>query len=89
MKRWNLRIGWYCCSSYGVANSCSSFSLFSNTSIVKQTTLPRTLRDWTSNQRVHMEGSMVPATYVAEKGLVGRHQWEKRPLVLWRLDAQV
>jgi hypothetical protein len=25
---------------------------------------------------------------VAEDGLVG-HQWEERPLVLWRLDASV
>ena len=31
--------------------------------------------------RVHMEGPMAPATYVAEDGLV-RHQWEERPLVL-------
>jgi hypothetical protein len=27
---------------------------------------------------------MAPASYVAEDGLVG-HQWEERPLVLWRL----
>jgi hypothetical protein len=38
-------------------------------------------RDWTTNQRVHMEGPMAPATYVAEDGLVG-HQWEERPLGL-------
>ena len=30
---------------------------------------------------------MAPAAYVAEDGLVW-HQWEGRPLVLWRLDAQ-
>jgi hypothetical protein len=29
---------------------------------------------------------MAPAVYVAEDGLVG-HQWEERPLVLWRLEA--
>jgi hypothetical protein len=28
--------------------------------------------------RVHMEGPMAPATYVAEDGLVG-HQWESGP----------
>jgi hypothetical protein len=33
-----------------------------------------------------MEESVVPALYIAEYGLVG-HQLEKRPLVLWRLDA--
>ena len=39
-------------------------------------------------QRVHMEDPMTPATYVAEDGLIC-HQWEERPLVLWRLDAPV
>jgi len=34
------------------------------------------------------EGPMAPAAYVAEDGLF-RHQWEERPLVLWRLDAPV
>ena len=29
--------------------------------------------DWTTNQNVHMEGPMAPATYVAEASLVG-HQ---------------
>ena len=38
------------------------------------------------NQRVYLEGPMAPAEYVAEDGFIG-HQWEKRPLVLWRLDA--
>jgi hypothetical protein len=33
-----------------------------------------------------MEGPMAPAAYVAKDGL-SRHQWERRPLVLWRLDA--
>ena len=32
--------------------------------------------------RVHMEGPMAPAAYVAEKG----HQWKGRPLILWRID---
>jgi len=31
-----------------------------------------------NHQRVHMEGPMTPAAYVAEDGLV-RHQWEERP----------
>jgi hypothetical protein len=37
--------------------------------------------DWTTKQTVHMEGTMVQATYVAEDGLVG-HQQEEWPLVL-------
>jgi hypothetical protein len=39
---------------------------------------PGTSGNWTTNQRVHMEGPMALATYVAEDGLVG-HQWEERP----------
>jgi hypothetical protein len=35
----------------------------------------------TTNQRVHMEGPMGPAAYVAEDGLVGS-KGEERPLVL-------
>jgi hypothetical protein len=35
-------------------------------------------RDWTTNQRAHMEGPMAPAAYVAEVGLV-EHQWEEQP----------
>ena len=35
-----------------------------------------------------MEGPMASAAYVAEDGLV-RHQWEERPLVLWKLDDPV
>jgi hypothetical protein len=38
--------------------------------------------------RVHREGPMAPVAHVAEYGLVG-HQWEERPLVLRRLNAQV
>ena len=49
---------------------------------------PRAPRDWTTNQRVHMEGPMALATYVAEDGLVG-HQWEERPLGLRVFDAPV
>jgi hypothetical protein len=33
-------------------------------------------------------GSIVPATYVAEDGLIW-YQWEGWPLVLWRFDARV
>ena len=49
---------------------------------------PRAPRDWTTNQRVHMEGPMALATYVAEDGLFG-HQREKRPLSRRVLDASV
>jgi hypothetical protein len=49
---------------------------------------PRAPRDLTTNQRVHMYGSMAPVAYVSEDGLVG-HQWEERSLVLRRLDAPV
>ena len=34
--------------------------------------------DWTTNQRIHMEGPMVLPTYVVEDGLVG-HQLEEWP----------
>ena len=34
---------------------------------------PRASRDWTTNQRIHVEGPMALAAYVAEDGLVG-HQ---------------
>ena len=44
--------------------------------------------DWTTNHRVHMEGSMALAAYVAEDGLVG-HQWEERPSDLRVFDAPV
>jgi len=33
-----------------------------------------------------MKGAMTPDTYVAEDGLTW-HQWEGRPLVLWRFDT--
>jgi hypothetical protein len=38
-------------------------------------------RNKTTNQRIHMEELMAPATYVAEEGFV-RHQCKERPLVL-------
>jgi hypothetical protein len=41
--------------------------------------------DWTNNQRVHMEGSIALAAYVAEDGLIGQ-QWEEQPLGLRRFD---
>jgi hypothetical protein len=53
-----------------------------------QTPPPGAPRDWTTNQRVHMEGPMALATYVAEDGLVG-HQWEEKPLGLRGFDAPV
>ena len=49
---------------------------------------PGAPRNWTTNQRIHMEGPMALATYVAEGGLVG-HQWEERPLGLRVFDAPV
>lgn len=42
---------------------------------------PRAPGDWTTNQRVQIEGPMALATYVADDGLVGHH-WEERPLCL-------
>jgi hypothetical protein len=44
--------------------------------------------DWTTNQRVHKEGPIALATYMAEDGLVG-HSWEEWPLGLRVLDAPV
>ena len=44
--------------------------------------------DWTTNQRIHMEGPMVLVAYVAEDGLVG-HQWEERPSDLRVFNAPV
>ena len=49
---------------------------------------PRAPRDWTTNQRIHMEGPMALAACVAEDDLVG-HQWEERPLGLRVFDAPV
>jgi hypothetical protein len=49
---------------------------------------PRTHGDWTTNQRIHMDGPMALAAYVAEDGLVG-HQWEERPLGLRVFDVPV
>ena len=37
---WGDLVGWYCCSSYGVANHFSSFSPFSNSSIVNSMLSP-------------------------------------------------
>jgi hypothetical protein len=47
------------------------------------TSTPRTLWNYTTNQRKHMVELVALAIYVAEDGLVG-YQWEERPLVLWR-----
>ena len=52
------------------------------------TRTPKTPRDEIINQRLHMEGSITPAAYAAEDGLIW-YQWEERPLILWRLDALV
>jgi hypothetical protein len=48
---------------------------------------PQSSQGLTTNQRVHIEQPMALAKYVAEDGLVG-HQWQERPLVLWRFNAQ-
>jgi hypothetical protein len=45
---------------------------------INQPDTPKALRDETTNQGVHMEGSTAPATYVAEDGLVW-YQWEEKP----------
>jgi hypothetical protein len=37
---------------------------------------------------IYMKVIIAPVAYVAEDGHVG-HQWEERPLVLRRLNAQV
>ena len=50
--------------------------------------LPRAPRDWTTNQRIHMQGPRAPATYVAEDGLVG-YQWKVSPLGLRVFDTPV
>ena len=52
------------------------------------TSTPRAPRDYTTNQTVHMVGFMTLIEYVAEACLFG-HQWEKRPLVLWKLYVPV
>jgi hypothetical protein len=49
---------------------------------------PRAPRDWTTDQRIHVEGLMALVTYVAEDGLVG-NQWKERPLGLRVFDAPV
>ena len=41
---------------------------------------PEAPRDWTTNQRVHMEGTMGLVMYEAEHGRVG-YKWEEQPLV--------
>jgi hypothetical protein len=47
----------------------------------QQARSPGAPRDWITNQRIHMEGTMAPASYVAVDGLVG-HQWEESPWCL-------
>ena len=50
--------------------------------------LPGAPGDWTTNQRIHMEGPMALDTYVAVDDLAG-HQWEERSLGLRVFDAPV
>jgi hypothetical protein len=49
---------------------------------------PEASGDWTTNQRVHIEGPMALAAYVAEDSIVG-HQREEWPLGLWVFNALV
>jgi len=42
-------------------------------------------RNKTAKQRVHMEGTRAPDAFVTEDCLIW-HQWERRPLVNWRLN---
>jgi hypothetical protein len=51
----------------------------------KLTRTPRVPRDSNTNQKVHLEGPLAPAAYVAEECHIW-HQWEGRPLVLCRFD---
>jgi len=44
--------------------------------------------DWTTNQKVLMEGPLALAAYVADDGPIG-YQWEEQPLVLWWFDIPV
>jgi hypothetical protein len=53
---------------------------------MNQPVLPELPRTKPPTKKIHMEGPMIPAAYVAEDGLVG-YQWEERPLVLRGLDA--
>jgi hypothetical protein len=55
---------------------------------IHQTRPPGAPGDWTTNQRVHMEGFMALAAYVAEDGLVG-YQWEERSVGLRVFDVPV
>jgi hypothetical protein len=54
----------------------------------QQARISRVPRDWTTSQRVHMEGPMTLAVYVIEDGLVG-HPWEEQTLALRVFDAPV
>ena len=49
---------------------------------------PPAPKAWTTNQRIHMDGPMALATYVAEDGLVG-YQWEERPWGLRVFNASL
>jgi hypothetical protein len=51
-------------------------------------TNPQSSQGINHQQRVHMEGPMALAAYIAEDGF-GRHQWDERLLVLGRLDTPV
>ena len=57
----------------------------STTISTKQTPPPELPGTKPGTKRVHMEGPIAPVGYVAEDGLIW-HQWEKSPLVLWKLD---
>ena len=56
--------------------------------LYQQARSPEDPEDWTTNQRLPMEGPMALATYMAEDGLVG-HQWEEWPLGLRGFNAPV
>jgi hypothetical protein len=62
-------------------NELKWFGALSEEQQYEPTSTPRALIILTTNQRVYLEGPMVPATYIAEDGLVG-HQWEDSSLVL-------
>ena len=54
----------------------------------QQVRVTRAPRNWTTNQRIHMEETLALAAQMAEGDLIG-HQWEERPLGLRLFDSPV
>ena len=47
------------------------------------------LRDWTTSQRIHVEGPVCGAGCTCGRGWLVGHQWEERPLGLRVFDVPV